>query len=87
MWKINYFRNDWTRTLTSEIKQDHIITIKYLSEDYDEYFAARKMYQGLKDLIKDNYPKYIVTLDEYAFGNYNGIKIIHLADFLLKDNY
>ena len=45
------------------------------------------MYQGLKYLIKDNYPKYIVTLDEYAFGNYNGIKIIHLADFLLKDNY
>ena len=42
MWKINYFRNDWTRTLTSGIKQDHIITIKYLSEDYDEYFAAKK---------------------------------------------
>ena len=87
MWKINYFRNDWIRTLTGGIKQDHIITIKYSSEDYDEYFAVRKMYQGLKDLIKDNYPKYILTLDEYACGNYKRIKIIHLADFLLKDNY
>ncbi len=33
--------------------------------------------------IKDNYPKMIVTLDEYACGNVNGIKIVHLADFLL----
>lgn len=35
--------------------------------------------------IKDNYPKTIVTLDDYASGNVNGIKIVHLADFLLDD--
>ena len=35
--------------------------------------------------IKDNYPKIIVTLDDYARGNINGIKIIHLADFLLDE--
>lgn len=35
--------------------------------------------------IKDNYPKIIVTLDEYATGNVNGIKIIHLVDFLLEN--
>ncbi len=33
--------------------------------------------------IKDNYPKYVVTLDNLAVGNVNGVKIIHLADFLL----
>lgn len=33
--------------------------------------------------IKDHYPKYVVTLDELAIGNINGIKIVHLADFLL----
>lgn len=37
--------------------------------------------------IKDNYPKYIVTLDELAAGNVNGIKIVHLADFLLMEDY
>lgn len=37
--------------------------------------------------IQDNYPKYIVTLDELAAGNINGIKIVHLADFLLYENY
>lgn len=37
--------------------------------------------------IKDHYPKYVVTLDELATGNVNGVKIMHLADFLLSENY
>ncbi|MCM1092028.1 MAG: ATP-binding protein [Muribaculum sp.] len=37
--------------------------------------------------IRDHYPKYIVTLDELAVGNINGVKIVHLADFLLSDKY
>ncbi len=32
--------------------------------------------------IKDNYPKYIITLD-YDKANYNGIKQISAIDFLL----
>ena len=35
--------------------------------------------------IKDQYPKYVVTLDELSTGNVNGVKIIHLFDFLLKE--
>lgn len=34
--------------------------------------------------IKDNYPKLVVTLDDYACGNINGIKIVHLIYFLLN---
>ena len=37
--------------------------------------------------IKDHYPKYVVTLDELAAGNINGVKIMHLADFLLSKDY
>ena len=37
--------------------------------------------------LKDHYPKYIVTLDDLAGGNINGIRIIHLADFLLREEY
>ena len=37
--------------------------------------------------IKDHYPKYVVTLDELAAGNVNGVKMIHLADFLLCNDY
>lgn len=37
--------------------------------------------------IKDNYPKYIVTLDEFAAGNISGVRIVHLADFLLYSDF
>ena len=37
--------------------------------------------------IKDHYPKYVVTLDDLAGGNVNGVKIMHLADFLLAEEY
>lgn len=37
--------------------------------------------------IKDHYPKYVVTLDELAAGNINGVKIVHLADFLLGSDW
>ena len=37
--------------------------------------------------IRDHYPKYVVTLDALASGNVNGVKIMHLADFLLMDVY
>lgn len=33
--------------------------------------------------VRDHYPKYVVTMDELAVGNVDGVKIIHLADFLL----
>ena len=34
--------------------------------------------------IRDHYPKMVVTLDEYASGNINGIKIVNIIDFLLE---
>lgn len=37
--------------------------------------------------IKDNYPKYVLTTDEFADGNHEGIKTMHIADFLLSDEH
>ena len=37
--------------------------------------------------IKDNYPKYVIRMDDFAGGNYEGVKTIHIADFLLDDSY
>ena len=34
--------------------------------------------------LHDHYPKYVVTLDRMATGNENGVKIVHLSDFLLS---
>jgi predicted AAA+ superfamily ATPase len=36
--------------------------------------------------IGDNYPKFVVTMDEYDSGsNYKGIEQMHLKDFLLNN--
>lgn len=37
--------------------------------------------------IGDNYPKYLLTTDDFAGGNYQGIKTMHIADFLLSNEY
>ena len=35
--------------------------------------------------IRDHYPKYVVTMNSMDVGIENGIKIVHLADFLLAE--
>ncbi len=37
--------------------------------------------------IKDHYHKYVVCRDPLAIGNDNGIEIVHIADFLLRENW
>ena len=37
--------------------------------------------------IRDNYPKYVLRTDAFAQGNYEGIKTIHVADFLLSGEF
>ena len=65
---------------TKSGKKVYIQVCRNLPEDSDREI------QNLKD-IKDNYPKYIVTLDKYDAGNIDGIEIIYLEDFLLKQEY
>ena len=37
--------------------------------------------------ISDNHPKYVLLTNDFAGGNYQGIKTMHVADFLLSDEY
>lgn len=37
--------------------------------------------------LRDHYPKYVVTLDAMDTGNENGVKIVHLEDFLLMEQW
>jgi len=37
--------------------------------------------------IRDHYRKYVVCRDDLAIGNDNGIEIVHIADFLLRENW
>lgn len=36
--------------------------------------------------IKDNYPKYMISMDEYAKGNFKGVKHLNLIDFLFSSS-
>lgn len=45
--------------------------------------ATRQREFGNLDAIRDNYPKYVVSLDEWTSGSVvNGINHVHLGDFL-----
>ena len=35
----------------------------------------------------DNKTKYVLTADDFAGGNYEGIRTMHVADFLLKQEF
>lgn len=48
--------------------------------------TERREYERLLE-IRDNYPKYVLRTDEFAGGNYEGIKTMHVANFLLSDEF
>ena len=35
--------------------------------------------------IKNNYPKYVISLDPFTHNTYNGITHMHIRDFLMSD--
>ena len=37
----------------------------------------------LKIWIQDNYEKIVLTLDRFSLGNYDGIKVVNVIDWLL----
>lgn len=48
--------------------------------------TKRREYERLLE-IRDNYPKYVLLAEDFAGGNYEGIRTIHAADFLLSDAF
>lgn len=57
-----------------------------VTEKIDSERAEKREYGRLLE-INDNYPKYVLRTDEFAGGNYEGIKTMHVADFLLSPEY
>lgn len=66
-------------------KQNEKIYIQVTQEIKSEKTQKREYEQLLE--IKDNYPKYVVLTDDFAGGNYQGIKTMHITDFLLSKEY
>ena len=57
-----------------------------IAQRIDSKETEQREYNNLLG-IADNYPKYVLRTDEFAGGNYKGIKTMHIADFLLNADY
>ena len=57
-----------------------------VTQRIDSEKTEKREYDRLLE-IRDNYPKYVLRTDEFAGGNYEGIKTMHVADFLLSSEY
>lgn len=66
-------------------RQNDRIYVQVTQEIKSEKTEKRE-YERLLE-IRDNYPKYVLTTDEFSGGNYKGIKTMHIADFLLSQDY
>lgn len=64
-------------------KQGVIVYYQVTADMTAEETFEREM-RPLKE-IKDNYEKIILTLDHFSLGNYDGIKVINVIDWLLEN--
>lgn len=66
-------------------KQNNKIYVQVTQEIKSEKTQKREYDQLLE--IRDNYPKYVVMANDFAGGNYEGIKTMNIIDFLLNKDY
>ena len=64
-------------------KQGVIVYYQVTADMTAEETFEREM-RPLKE-IKDNYEKIVLTLDHFSLGNYDGIKVINVIDWLLEN--
>ena len=85
------------------VSEGNIIQKRYTEMDIPESTSAKEMYDELLSAIagkgrcyllldeiqeiKDHYPKYVVTMSSMDVGIKNGIKIVHLTNFLLEEKW
>ena len=67
------------------VRQNEKIYVQVTQQINSEKTEKREYSRLLE--IPDNYPKFVLTTDEFAGGNYEGIKTMHIADFLLSVEY
>jgi predicted AAA+ superfamily ATPase len=82
-YNVNIGRNGRTEVDFIAKRNDVYTYIQVTASLVDENTFNREIHP-LKQ-IKDNYEKIILTLDRYTLGNYEGIKVINIIDWLLEE--
>lgn len=73
----------WDWFCSSQTKRKIYVQV---TQEINSEKTEKREYNRLLE-IPDNYPKFVLTTDEFAGGNYEGIKTMHIADFLLSAEY
>lgn len=63
-------------------KNDELHYIQVTASMVDESTFEREM-RPLRE-VRDNYEKTVLTLDRFSVGNYEGIKVVNIVDWLLE---
>ncbi|WP_147556629.1 ATP-binding protein [Catenibacterium mitsuokai] len=82
-YNVNIGRNGRTEVDFIAKRNDVYTYIQVTASLVDENTFNREI-RPLKQ-VKDNYEKIILTLDRYTLGNYEGIKVINIIDWLLEE--
>ena len=61
-----------------------VIVYYQVTEDMTAEETFEREMRPLQE-IKDNYEKIVLTLDQFSLGNYDGIKVINVIDWLLEN--
>ncbi len=64
-------------------QKNGVLTYFQVTADMTNQSTFEREMTPLKN-IKDNYEKIVLTLDKFSVGNYEGIKVINLIDWLLE---
>lgn len=67
------------------VKQEQKIYIQ-ISQSISSEETEKREYGNLASIM-DNYPKYVLRTDVFAGEDHNGIRTMHIADFLLSEEY
>ncbi len=76
--RIGKFQNKEVDFVCTRGDEKFYVQVAYLIMDE----ATRKREFGNLELVYDNHPKYVVSLDDNASGNIDGIKHIHVREFI-----
>lgn len=72
--------------MTPEKKASIMSIYIQIAQKIDSEETKNREYGNLL-FISDNYPKYVLRTDVFSGGNHEGIKTMHVADFLLSTEF
>lgn len=65
------------------LRKEGVLTYYQVTADMTAEETFEQEMRPLRN-IQDNYEKIVLTLDRFSTGNYDGIKVVNVIDWLLK---